>query len=70
LTSKTIVDNSYSPYTKGTLIVDSFEVPQDNCRFQLYFESAFNDKQSTTTWYIEVKDLKIVMQTQAASILE
>ena len=70
LSEKYVVDNSYSPYTKGTLVVDSFEVPQDNCRFHLYFESAYNDKQSSSTWWITVKDLKITMQTQAASILE
>ena len=70
LKEKVIVDNSYSPYTNGTMVVDSFEVPQDDCRFQLYFESVYNDRQIAASWWISVRDLKITMQTQAASILE
>ena len=70
LYNQTIVDENYSPQTNNTIVVDSFEVPKDNCRFKIVFRSDWNDKQNSQDWYFEITDFKIVMQTQAASILE
>ena len=66
---KTVISETESAYFNDDIIVETFEVPSDDCRFKLYVESNYNVTLPSTTWYVTISNLKVVMQTRASSVI-
>lgn len=68
---KTVISETESAYfNNDDIIVETFEVPSDDCRFKLYVESNYNVTLPSTTWYVTISNLKVVMQTRASSVIQ